>query len=106
VTNDESPHKYHVKVLDPPSLLCFGNCGGYISGLSQRHNVLKEAAMQIILNIILYGALLGWLYVNAMEKDWWLCFVIVFVIVVSVVVSLLPGYHASRVSPGDYPYED
>lgn len=62
--------------------------------------------MQIILNIILYGLLFGWFYINWMEKDWWYCFVILFVITVSVVVSLLPGYHASSVSPGEYPYED
>ena len=62
--------------------------------------------MQIILNVILYAALLGWLYINLMAKDWWYCFVIVFVISVSGVVSLLPGYHASVVSPGAYPYED
>lgn len=62
--------------------------------------------MQIILNIILYGALLGWLYINVMDQDWWYCFVILFVMGVSVVVSLLPGYHVSSVSPGEYPYED
>ena len=53
--------------------------------------------MQILLNIILYGLLMGWLYINLMEKDWWYCFVILFVISVSGVVSLLPGYHASSV---------
>jgi ABC-type lipoprotein release transport system permease subunit len=62
--------------------------------------------MQIILNIILYGGLLGWLYLNVLDKDWWYCFVIVFVIAVSAVVTILPGYHASKVSPGEYPYED
>ncbi|MBM4329520.1 MAG: hypothetical protein FJ118_20450 [Deltaproteobacteria bacterium] len=62
--------------------------------------------MQIILNILLYGFLLGWLYINWAAKDWWYCFVILFVITVSVVVTLLPGYHASKVSPGEYPYED
>ena len=62
--------------------------------------------MQIILNIILYGGLLGWLYLNVLDKDWWYCFVIVFVIAVSAVVTILPGYHASKVSPGEYHYED
>jgi hypothetical protein len=62
--------------------------------------------MQIFLNVILYAALLGWLVINLMAKDWWYCFVIVFVIAVSVVLTLLPGYHASSVSPGAYPYED
>jgi len=62
--------------------------------------------MQIILNILLYGFLLGWLYINVTAQDWWYCFVILFVITVSVVVTLLPGYHATKVSPGEYPYED
>jgi len=62
--------------------------------------------MQVILNIVLYGALLGWLYINVAAKDWWYCFVIVFVTAVSVIVALLPGYHATKVSPGAYPYED
>ena len=62
--------------------------------------------MQIVLNIILYGILVGWLYLSAMERDWWYCFVILFVITVSVVLTLLPDYHASTVSPGEYPYED
>ncbi len=62
--------------------------------------------MQIILNIILYGALFGWLYVNFMAQDWWYCFVILFVIGVSVVLTFLPGYHATKVSPCEYPYED
>jgi ABC-type lipoprotein release transport system permease subunit len=62
--------------------------------------------MQIILNIILYAALLGWLYINILAKDWWYCFVVLFVIGVSVVVTLLPGYHVSKCSPGEYPYED
>ncbi len=62
--------------------------------------------MQILLNVVLYALLLGWFYVNFMASDWWYCFVILFVISVSVVVSLLPGYHASSVSPGEYPYED
>ena len=62
--------------------------------------------MQIILNILLYGVLLGWLYINVAAQDWWYCFVILFVITVSVVVTLLPGYHSTKVSPGEYPYED
>jgi hypothetical protein len=62
--------------------------------------------MQILLNILLYAALFYWLYINAMEKDWWYCFVILFVIAVSGVVTLLPGYHVSKCTPGEYPYED
>ena len=62
--------------------------------------------MQIFLNILLYGFLAYWLYESVVAKDWWYCFVVLFVVVVSVVVTLLPGYHASKVSPGEYPYED
>lgn len=62
--------------------------------------------MQIFLNILLYGFLAFWLYNSVIHQDWWYAFVVVFVITVSVVVTLLPGYHASKVSPGEYPYED
>ena len=59
--------------------------------------------MQILINVILYAALLGWLYINLMAKDWWYCFVILFVISVSGVVALLPGYHASSSVTGRLP---
>jgi hypothetical protein len=62
--------------------------------------------MQIFLNIVLYGFLAFWLYNSVIHQDWWYAFVVCFVITVSVVVTLLPGYHASKVSPGEYPYED
>lgn len=62
--------------------------------------------MQIFLNILLYGFLAFWLYNSVIHQDWWYAFVVCFVITVSVVVTLLPGYHASKVSPGEYPYED
>ncbi|MBP8645057.1 MAG: hypothetical protein KBH99_02915 [Syntrophobacteraceae bacterium] len=63
--------------------------------------------MQILANIVLYGILLWQLYESTIaEWDPWNAFVVVFVILVAVVLSLLPGYHASHVSPGSYPYED
>ena len=62
--------------------------------------------MQIILNILLYAFLLYWLYDSLVERDYWYSFVVLFVVAVSVIMSLLPGYHASKVSPGEYPYED
>ncbi len=62
--------------------------------------------MQILLNILLYGFLLFWLCVSVVDKDYWLAFVVLFVIAVSVIIALLPGYHASKTSPGEYPYED
>jgi hypothetical protein len=62
--------------------------------------------MQIFLNILLYGFLAFWLYNSVIHQDWWYAFVVCFVTAVAVVVTLLPGYHASKVSPGEYPYED
>jgi hypothetical protein len=62
--------------------------------------------MQILLNVILYGLLAYWLYESLMDKDYWYAFVVSFVVIVAVVVTLLPTYHASKVSPGEYPYED
>jgi len=62
--------------------------------------------MQIFFNILLYGFLAYWLYESIVAKDYWYAFVVAFVVIVAVVVSLLPGYHASKVSPGAYPYED
>ncbi len=62
--------------------------------------------MQIVLNILLYGFLAYWLVESLISHDWWYAFVVLFVVTVSVVVSLLPGYHVSKTSPGAYPYED
>ena len=62
--------------------------------------------MQIFLNIVLYGALAYWLITAIISQDYWYAFVVLFVSAVSVVIALLPGYHASKVSPGEYPYED
>jgi hypothetical protein len=62
--------------------------------------------MQILINILLYVFLAYWLYVSIIARDWWYCFVVLFVVTVSVVISLMPGYHADKVSPGAYPYED
>ncbi len=62
--------------------------------------------MQIVLNILLYGILGFWLYESVMAKDYWYAFVVTFVIAVAAVVTVLPGYHASKVSPGAYPYDN
>ena len=62
--------------------------------------------MQILINILLYVLLGYWLITAIMDKDYWYAFVVLFVVTVSIVVSLLPGYHASKTSPGAYPYED
>ncbi len=62
--------------------------------------------MQIIINVLLYGLLVYWLYESIVAEDYWYTFTVAFVVAVAVVVTLLPSYHASRVSPGEYPYED
>ncbi len=62
--------------------------------------------MQILFNVLLYGFLLYWLYDAITGADYWYAFVVSFVIIVAVVVSLLPAYHVSKPSPGTYPYED
>jgi ABC-type lipoprotein release transport system permease subunit len=62
--------------------------------------------MQILVNVILYGFLVYLIYESIVTKDYWYTFVVSFVVLVAVIVSLLPAYHASKVSPGEYPYED
>jgi hypothetical protein len=61
----------------------------------------------IIANVLLYGFLL-WLLYGSTIKEWdpWFAFVVAFVLFVSVVIELMPGLHAPKVSPGEYPYED
>jgi hypothetical protein len=62
--------------------------------------------MQILINILLYAFLAYWLYDSLVEKDYLWTFVVAFVIVVSIVLTLLPWYHADKLSPGEYSYED
>ncbi|MBI5479050.1 MAG: hypothetical protein HY906_09350 [Deltaproteobacteria bacterium] len=61
---------------------------------------------QILCNVVLYGFLL-WLLYDSTLKEWdpWFAFVVAFVLVLAVVVSLIPGLHAPRVSPGSYPFD-
>jgi putative Mn2+ efflux pump MntP len=62
---------------------------------------------QVIANVVLYGFFLWSLY-NSTIKEWdpWFAFVVVFVLFVAIVTSLMPGLHASKTSPGEYPYDD
>ena len=62
--------------------------------------------MQLLINLIFYG-FLGWLlYGSTIKKlDLWFAFVVAFVILVAIIVQLMPRLHASRLSPGEYPYE-
>jgi len=63
--------------------------------------------MNIIANIILYGIAVFFLYEYTI-KEWdpWNAFTVVFVICVAVITTLLPALHASKTSPGEYPYDD
>ncbi len=62
---------------------------------------------QILANVILYGFLL-WLLYDSTLREWdpWFAFVVAFVLLLAVIISLIPAIHAPRVSPGEYPYED
>ena len=62
---------------------------------------------RIIENLVLYGLLLYFLYESTI-KEWdpWNAFVVVFVLFVAIVTTLMPSLHASKTSPGEYPYDD
>ncbi len=63
--------------------------------------------MQILANIVLYGFLAWQLYQYTIaEWDPWMAFVVGFVVCVAVILTLMPGLHASTTSPGHYPYDD
>jgi surface polysaccharide O-acyltransferase-like enzyme len=63
--------------------------------------------MNIIANIILYGIFGYFLYESTIQEwDPWNAFTVVFVILVALVTTLMPGLHAAKTSPGEYPYDD
>jgi ABC-type antimicrobial peptide transport system permease subunit len=62
--------------------------------------------MQILLNVIFYAFLAFLMYdATVIEQDWWFAFVVGFVIMVAVICQLMPSLHASKVSPGEFPYD-
>jgi ABC-type lipoprotein release transport system permease subunit len=66
-----------------------------------------SAALQILCNVVLYGFLLWEAYQSTIvEPDPWYAFVVIFVLVLAVVITLIPGLRAKQVSPGSYPYDD
>jgi ABC-type lipoprotein release transport system permease subunit len=62
---------------------------------------------QIFANVVLYGFLL-WLLYDSTLREWdpWFAFVVAFVLLLAVVISLIPSLQAPRVSPGEYPFDD
>jgi ABC-type lipoprotein release transport system permease subunit len=62
---------------------------------------------QVIGNLVLYAFFLWLLYKSTIvEWDPWDAFVVVFVLFVAIVTTLMPALHASKTSPGAYPYDD
>ena len=61
---------------------------------------------QFVINAILYG-FLAWLLYNSTIVEWdpWFAFVVAFVLVLAIIISLTPGLRAKGVSPGKFPYE-
>jgi len=66
-----------------------------------------KIAMQLAVNAVLYGFLL-WLLYNSTIKEWdpWFAFVVAFVLVLAIVISLVPGLRATKVSPQQYPFDE
>jgi hypothetical protein len=62
---------------------------------------------QILANIVLYGFLFWLLYDSTITQwDPWFAFVVGFVLLLAGILSFMPGLHAPRLSPGEYPYDD
>lgn len=62
---------------------------------------------QILINAVLYGFLLYELYDSlVVEWDPWFAFVVGFVLLLAIVISVAPGLRAKKVSPGKFPYHD
>jgi hypothetical protein len=63
--------------------------------------------LQVIANLALYGVLIYFaIHSTFVEADPWFAFVVWFLLLVALIVTLTPGLHARGVSPGEYPYED
>jgi hypothetical protein len=63
--------------------------------------------LQISGNFVLYAFLVWLLYDSTLGKwDPWFASVVAFVLVLSIVITLLPSLRAKALSPGAYPYDD
>ena len=68
---------------------------------------MKKSIVSIVSNVILYGFLLWLLYDSTIhEWDPWFAFVVGFVLLLAVVISLIPSLRAKEVSPGHYPDDE
>jgi ABC-type lipoprotein release transport system permease subunit len=58
-------------------------------------------------NVLLYG-FLAWLLYDSTIKEWdpWFAFVVAFVLLLAIIITVIPAIHAPRVSPGAYPFDD
>jgi hypothetical protein len=61
---------------------------------------------QILGNLILYAFMVWLLYDSIKERDPWFGSIVAFLLVLSMVITLVPGLHAKATSPGEYPYDD
>ena len=61
---------------------------------------------QIVGNLILYGFMVWLLYDSIRERDPWFGVIVAFLLVLSMVITLVPSLHARATSPGEYPYDD
>ena len=62
---------------------------------------------QILINVVLYGFLV-WLLYDSTIREWdpWFAFVVGFVLVLALVITLVPSLRNKTVSPGTYPFDD
>lgn len=68
---------------------------------------MGKKLISVLGNVLLYAFLLWLLYDSTIhEWDPWFAFVVGFVLVLAVVISLIPSLRAPSVSPGRYPYDD
>lgn len=62
---------------------------------------------QILANVVLYGVLVYYAVESTfIEPDYYFAFVVWFLLLVAVLITVTPGLHARSISPGEYPYDD
>ena len=68
---------------------------------------ITATAAPLVVNVALYG-LLAWLLYYSTIKEWdpWFAFVVAFVLVLAIVITVTPSLRAPKVSPGAYPFDE